>query len=84
MEIVNLRPSGAGSVMARFDIALSPEVTLLDWALKRTGSGLRVFPPSPRHGNPSARVSPQLMAEITGSAIHRYEEGDARNDHTAA
>lgn len=81
MRILNLRhTSAAGSVLARFDIEVSSEITLLDWYLKRTGRGeLRVFPPSPRHGQPSARLSPKLMAEVSALVISSTE-GDARYD----
>ncbi len=77
MEIRNLRRiAGAGSVLARFDIELSPQVKLLDWTLKRGG---RVFPPSPRHGTPAAVLAPELIAEITRLAM----EGVGHYDRTA-
>ena len=67
MNIINLRRvDGAGSVVARFDIELSPQVKLLDWTLKTGG---RVFPPSPRHGTPAAVLAPELIAEITRLAM---------------
>lgn len=76
MEIHNLRPiRDAGSVLARFDIEVTPEIKLLDWTLKRGG---RVFPPSPRHGLPAAVLAPELIAEITRLAM----EGVGLNDHT--
>lgn len=74
MKITNLRPvSGAGSVLARFDIDLSPQVKLLDWTLKRGG---RVFPPSPRHGTPAAVLAPELIAEITRIALEGVRLAD--------
>ncbi|RDE10353.1 hypothetical protein [Pelagibacterium lacus] len=78
MQITNLRPvEGAGSVLARFDIEVTPEIKLLDWSLKKGG---RVFPPSPRHGSPAAHLAPTLIAEITRLAM----EGVRQHDRTAA
>lgn len=78
MKILNLRrQSGAGSVLARFDIEVTPEIKLLDWTLKRGG---RVFPPSPRQGQPAAYLAPSLIAEISRLAL----EGVRLDDRTAA
>lgn len=78
MQITNLRPVGAGSTLARFDIEVTPEIKLLDWTLKTGG---RVFPPSPRYGNPAARVSPKIMAQITELAVEACKGGVARHDY---
>ncbi|MHA6731087.1 hypothetical protein [Devosia sp. A369] len=79
MQILNLRPMGAGSVLARFHIEVTPEIKLLEWTLKtgRDGRG-RVFPPSPRHGAPAAVLAPNLIEEITLLAM----EGVRLNDRT--
>lgn len=67
MNIVNLRrQSGAGNVLARFDIEVTPEIKLLDWALKKGG---RVFPPSTRYGPPAAFITPELASEIARLAM---------------
>lgn len=76
MKITNLRPvEGAGSALARFDIEVTPEIKLLNWTLKRGG---RVFPPSPRQGQPAAYLAPSLIAEISRLAL----EGVRLDDHS--
>ncbi len=75
MRISNLRPSGAGSILAHFDIEVTPEIKLLNWTLKAGG---RVFPPSPRQGAPAAFLAPNLIAEISRLAL----EGVRLNDRT--
>lgn len=81
MKISNLRQSGAGSHLARFDIEMSPQLKLLDWTLKRNAAGqLRAFPPSPRQGTPAAWVDPVLAAEIVTLAANFLKGGDRPHD----
>ena len=82
--ITNLRPiRPAGAMLAQFDVQVCPTVKLLNWTLKRTTSGFRVFPPTPRHGMPTAIVEPALMAEIGRQAAEMYLEGDRSYDAAA-
>jgi hypothetical protein len=85
MNILNLRPTtGAGGTLALFDVQLSPEIKMLDMALKRTGSGhLRVFPPSPRAGRPAAILSTPLLENITAAASAAFTGGDRLARHAA-
>lgn len=70
MQIFNLRPLGAGGAVALFDVQISADIKLLDWTLKQGRDGrFRVYPPSPRHGRPSAVIAPALFAEINLAAI---------------
>lgn len=63
MHVTNLRPSGAGVV---FDVQLLPTVRLLNWTAKHAKDRLKVYPPTPRHGTPTAIVAPETMTEIAG------------------
>lgn len=73
MKILNLRHTGAGTT---FDVQLLPTVRLLNWSAKRSGDGrLRLFPPTPRHGSPSAIVAPETMSEIA-QLVERALGGD--------
>ncbi|UYQ70663.1 hypothetical protein OF122_11315 [Pelagibacterium flavum] len=84
MEVKNLRPiRDAGTLVATFDLQATPEITLIDWQLRRTKSGLRAFPPSPRHGRASARVEPATFEQIARLAAAAYQEGSARNDYSS-
>lgn len=83
MQILNLRPSGAGSLLALFDLAATREITLHDWQLRQTANGLRVFPPSPRSGRSSATVSWHTIQEIRDLAAAAYRKGDAPNDRNS-
>lgn len=83
MRIINLRrTSGAGSLVATFDLEATPEITLLDWQLRRTPKGLRVFPPSPRSGRSSAQVEPRTFSEIGRLAAAAFTEGNDPHDQT--
>lgn len=83
MRILNLRrSSGAGSLVATFDLEATPEITLLDWQLRSTPKGLRVFPPSPRSGRSSAQVEARTFSEIGRLAAATYKEGDVPHDQT--
>lgn len=83
MRILNLRrTSGAGSLVATFDLEATPEITLNDWQLRRTPKGLRVFPPSPRSGRSSAHVAPRLFSEIGRLAAASFKEGNVPDDQT--
>lgn len=85
MKILNLRRhSGEGSLVALFDLVISPEFTLNDWQLRRTPKGLRAFPPSPRSGRPLAIVASYAFAQIGRLAATAFQEGKAPNDHRAA
>jgi len=81
MRIANLRrKSGAGSLVATFDLEATPEITLLDWQLRLTPKGLRVFPPSPRSGRSSARVEPRTFSEIGRLAAAVFTGGNDPHD----
>ncbi|ODT69035.1 MAG: hypothetical protein ABS75_18460 [Pelagibacterium sp. SCN 63-23] len=75
MQITNLRPVGAGAV---FDIQLLPTVRLLNWTAKHAKDRIKVFPPTPRHGAPTAIVAPETMTEI--AALVAAELGGNRPD----
>lgn len=82
MQITNLRrTAGAGSLIALFDLEVTPEIKLLDWQLRQTGKGLRAYPPSPRNGRPAASLAPALFSEIGRLAASAYQEGNAHNDY---
>jgi hypothetical protein len=75
MRVLNLRPmTGAGSVVARFDLELTPDVTLLAMLLKHTAAGYRAFPANAA-GRGTASLSPTLAAQITAAA-RRAMEGE--------
>jgi hypothetical protein len=81
MKISNLRRTrGVGSLVALFDLEATPEIKLLDWQLRRTPKGLRVFPPSPRSGRSSAQVEPRTFSEIGRLAATAFTEGNVPND----
>lgn len=72
MRIENLRPIGVGSVVARFNLVISDEMTVLDMALKRNGAGhLRVYPPGSQKMLLS--MAPALTARITAEAVAALE-----------
>lgn len=85
MKITNLRRQyGAGSLVALFDLEATPEIQLNDWQLRHTSSGMRAFPPSPRHGRSTATVAPDLFAEISRMAATEFKGGSARKSNHAA
>lgn len=83
MNITNLRPiRDAGTLVALFDLEVSPEIKLLDWQLRQTKNGLRAYPPSPRNGRPSASLAPALFSEIGRMAATAFERGNAQYDRS--
>lgn len=83
MNIQNLRRiSGAGTLVATFDLQATPEITLNDWQLRQTRNGLRAFPPSPRNGRPAALIAADTFAEIGLMARTVFEGGNAQHDAT--
>lgn len=78
MQISNLRPAGAGTL---FDIQILPTVRLLNWSAKRGGNGrLKVFPPTPRYGAPTAIVAIETMTEIAALVEQAQNEGNRPHD----
>lgn len=72
MRIENLRPVGVGSVVARFNLVVTDEMTVLDMALKRNGAGhLRVYPPGTQKMLLS--MAPALQARVTAAAVAALE-----------
>lgn len=72
MRIENLRHVGAGSVVARFNLVVTDDLTVLDMALKRNGAGhLRVYPPGSQKMLLS--MSPALSASLTAAALAAME-----------
>lgn len=78
MQISNLRPQGAGTL---FDVQILPTVRLLNWTAKRGGNGrMKVFPPTPRYGAPTAIVDLETMSEIALLVERAQNEGDRPNE----
>ena len=85
MRILNLRrQSGAGSLVALFDLQATPEITLNDWQLRSTPKGYRAFPPSPRSGRSTAQVAPATFSLIGRLAAAAFLEGNAHDVRNAA
>jgi len=83
MNIQNLRRiSGAGTLVATFDLQATPDIILNDWQLRQTRNGLRAFPPSPRNGRPAALIAAETFAEIGRLARTVFEGGNAHNVST--
>ncbi|GEM_PF-5796672 len=80
MRISNLRPQGAGTL---FDVQLLPTVRLLNWTAKRGANGrMKVFPPTPRYGAPTAIVALETMTEIAALVEQAQTEGDRPYDRS--
>ena len=78
MLVTNLRPTGAGAL---FDVQILPTVRLLNWTAKRGGNGrLKVFPPTPRYGSPTAIVATETMTEIAALVEQAQREGNRPHD----
>lgn len=77
MKIMNLRAERNGaSGLARFDIEISPEMTLKSMLLRRNGKGeFRTAAPNFR-GESSAHFSPALASQITAAAVAEYDALD--------
>lgn len=84
MKITNMRRiSGGGTLVALFDLEVTPEVTLIDWQLRLTPKGLRAFPTASRGARWSAQVAPHALSRIGQQAGAMYEEGSAPHDEYA-
>jgi hypothetical protein len=68
MRILSIRrPSDGGNTLARFDVQLDG-MRLYNIALKRTGSGLRVFAPS-AFGSAAVTFTPETATAIIEAAM---------------
>jgi hypothetical protein len=84
MEVSNLRRQrDAGTLVALFDLEVTPDVTLLDCQLRDTPKGLRAFPPPGRGGRWTAQIEPGAYSQIGRSAATVFldMEGTAPNDN---
>ena len=78
MEITSLRrASGGGTLVATFDLRLTPEIRLFDWQLRHGPKGWRVFPPNPRHGRAVVQVGSDTFSQIEQLARTAYEMGNS-------
>ena len=85
MEVSNLRRQrDAGTLVALFDLEVTPDVTLLDCQLRDTPKGLRAFPPPGRGGRWTAQIEPRAYARIGRAASAIYMEGSAPHEHAKA
>lgn len=74
MRVTAIRPAtGEGGAIATFDLEIDAELKLLGLVLKRTNSGLRVFPPQSRDRVGTAAIAPSLAARITGMVTTQME-----------
>lgn len=77
MRILAVRPESSGPVFARFDVRLSDDVRLNDFALRRNARGeVRCFPPR-KAGVNFANIAPALAEQITTAAVAAYESAAA-------
>lgn len=77
MEIISIRPErSGGNTIARFDVQLDG-MRLFNLALKRTGSGLRVFAPS-AFGGAVATFTPETSAALIALATGEMHQHDHR------
>jgi hypothetical protein len=85
MEVSNLRRQrDAGTLVALFDLAVTPDVTLLDCQLRDTPKGLRAFPPPGRGGRWTAQIDPRAYARVGRAAAAAFMEGIAPDDFAKA
>ncbi|WMT91002.1 hypothetical protein [Pelagibacterium sp. H642] len=74
MRVTSIRPATAeGGVLATFDLEIDSELKLLGLVLKRTGAGVRVFPPQSRDRVGTAAIAPSLAARITQMVTTQME-----------
>lgn len=77
MHIISIRPERpGGNTLARFDVQLDG-MRLFNLALKRTGSGLRVFAPS-AFGGAVVTFTPETSAALVALATGEMHHHDRR------
>lgn len=87
MEVLSIRPAiererCLSRVVARFDIRISPEITIRNMSLKRRADGsFRSFPPNSQ-GAQVMHFAPELAKEITESAAAAYQTERTPHDHS--
>lgn len=65
MRVTSIRPQYGSSVLANFDLEISGSIKLLNLSIKKTASGIRVFPASGRERASTAYLAPEIAAEVT-------------------
>lgn len=87
MEVLSIRPAiererCLSRVVARFDIRISPEITVRNMSLKRRADGsFRSFPPNAQ-GAQVMHFAPDLAKEITDAAAAAFNGERMPHDHS--
>ncbi|RDL52095.1 hypothetical protein BLJAPNOD_03246 [Ensifer sp. M14] len=83
MEILDVRPdTGGGSIIARFDAQLSPDVRMFGLKLVKTPRGHRVYPPHTNVHN-CATFAPTFAEKLIRAALAALNGEAESNDRSA-
>ena len=76
IENLFLEPSGSGrTVLAAFDVEISPDIILRNWVLRRNRDGqVRCHPPVMRDRCRPLTLSPRLYGQVNLAANEAYRD----------